>query len=792
MKVLYSWLNDFVDLSDTQPEQIVDALTSVGMEVEEFVDLKKGLENVIVSKILEIKKHPNADKLVVCKVDVGGGETKQIVTGATNMKVGDSVPLALHGAHLPNGQTILSGEIRGEKSEGMFCGGDEVGVTEAMYKGAGVYGLLILNQGEKVGAPLAEALGLNDAIYDVNVLPNRPDANSVVYIALEVAAKLNKKFKMPNLSYNSVKGNCPIDVEVKNFNECSRYMGCYVKNVKNVESPALIKRRLALVGHTPHSFLVDVTNYVLHEMGQPMHAFDADHIYGGKIIVRNAENERLKTLDDKDRVLTNELCICDANKPLVIAGIMGGMESGTFETTKNIFLESAVFDYTTIRKNSRKLGLSSDSSFRYSKGIHFGSAELGLRRALSLISEYNAGEIVADIKDVYKTKPETRTIEVSINKLNKILALKVSGEECVKILNNLMFNASVKGDKLTVVVPAHRTDCERDCDIIEEVGRSIGFDKVKVEDASLTKTIFKGGLTNEQTNINKIKNLLVGDGASEIITFQFIGPDLIEKANMHSANSIKLINPLGKEYSLMRTSLLPAGLYTASRNYKQGSRSLKLFEIAHVFNAKSLPLSELPSETNSLAIIEVGSEYNYYTLKQTLDLIAEMFRVEFEYRRVTINRTFHTGRAAEVYLYNRRIGVIGELHPTVCENFEIKERAYALEIDLTELLKRKMNAKQTSAVSKFQTINRDLALVVNKDVEAAKIIKCIKGCDKQYIEDAVIFDVYEGEQVEKGKKSVAVKYYIRQIDKSLTDTEINEITNKIIGNCAKFLGATLR
>jgi len=792
MKVLYSWLNDFVDLSDSNPYEVADALTNVGMEVEEIIDMAKGLENVIVAKILEIKKHPNADKLVVCQVDIGGGKTVQIVTGAKNMKEGDSVPLALNGANLPNGQTILSGEIRGEKSEGMFCGGDEIGVTEDMYKGAKEYGLLILNKGEKIGEPIAKALHLDDIIFDVNVLPNRPDANSTIVIAIEIAAALNKKFKMPNLTYKSVKGVSPIDVKVENFDECLRYTGCYVKNVKNVESPDWLKRRLTLVGHTPYSLIVDITNYVLHEMGQPMHAFDASKIYGNKIVVRNAKNEMLKTLDGKDRILTNELSICDATKPLVVAGIMGGAESGTYTTTQNVFLESAVFDFATIRRNSRKIGLTSDSSLRYSKGVYFDSAELGLKRALSLISELGAGEIVDDIKDVYKTKPQGKTIEVSVEKVNKILALNVSGEKCVSILNNLQFKTSLKGDKLTILAPSFRTDVERDCDIIEEIGRSIGFDNVSVEDTSYNKTNFKGGLTKEQSNINIIKNNLVNLGVSEIISYQFCGPDVVEKTKMNSSRNIKILNPLGLEYSLMRESLLPNGINILSKNYKLGNKSLSLFEIARVFIANEVPIKDLPTEKTHLCLMQVGSEFNYYTLKHILDLIGETFRVSFDYRKTTINKTFHTGRTADIYLYNRPIGVIGELHPTVLNNFEIGERVYALEIDLTELLKKNIVYKQSGNISKLQTLNRDLALVVDKKVEAAKIINCIKSSDKAHIEDAVIFDVYEGEQVENGKKSVAVKFYIKQTDKNLTDTEINEIMNKVIGNCNKFLGAELR
>ncbi len=792
MKVLYSWLNDFVDLSDVSPIEVADALTKVGMEVEEIIDMAKGLDKVIVAKILKIEKHPNADKLVVCQVDIGGGKTVQIVTGAKNMKEGDTVPLALNGANLPNGQTILSGEIRGEKSEGMFCGGDEIGVTEDMYKGAGEYGLLILKNGEKIGLPIAEALGLNDVIFDVNVLPNRPDANSTMVIALEIAAALNKKFKAPNLSYKAVKGESPISVEVKNFNECLRYMGCYVKNVKNTESPAWLKRRLTLVGHTPYSLFVDITNYVLHEVGQPMHVFDSDRIYGGKIVVRNADNEMLKTLDGKDRLIKNELCICDKNKPLVIAGIMGGVESGTYTTTQNVFLESAVFDYATIRRNSRKIGLTSDSSLRNSKGVYFDSAEVGLKRALSLISELGVGEIVDDIKDVYKIKPQNKTIEVSVERINKILALNVSGEQCEKILNNLQFKTTLKGNKLITTAPSFRTDVERDCDIIEEIGRSVGFDNVKVEDTSYNKTNFKGGLTAEQVNINKIKNMLVNLGTNEIISYQFSGPEIIENARMSSAKNIKLLNPLGQEYSLLREKLLPNDLNILSKNYKLGNKSLSLFEIARTFETLSLPLKELPNEKTHLCIMQVGGEYSYFSLKHLLDLVGEAFRVNFDYRRTTLNKTFHTGRAAEVCLYNRPIGVIGELHPIVLENIEVGERVYALEIDLTELLKRNIVYKQSGNISKLQTLNRDLALVVNKNVEAAKIINCIKACDKVYIEDAIIFDIYEGEQVESGKKSVAVKFYIKQTDKNLTDTEINEIMNKVIGNCNKFLGAELR
>ena len=405
MKVLLSWINDFVDVSSLKVEDIVRKLNQIGFEVEEVIDTAKGLNNVIVSKIIGIEKHPNADKLVVCKVDIGDGKTTQIVTGATNMKVGDRVPLALDGAILPCGKEIKNGVLRGVESLGMFCGGEELGFDNSIYEGAEVYGLLILNKDEKVGEPLADALSMREIILDINVLPNRPDCNSVIGIAREIASAFSLKFKAPELDYKAKKLKNKVSVTVEDSMLCPRYMGAYVYNVKNGKSPELIQKRLKLLGHNPHSLFVDITNYVLIEMGQPMHAFDADKI-GNKIIVRRAKTgESLLALDGNNYELSEEnLVIANTEKPLVIGGIIGGEESGTYETTKNVFLESAIFDYANIRHSKNELGVLTDSCLRYSKGVYENSAKYGLFRALHLISKLGVGDIAEEIVDVYDKK----------------------------------------------------------------------------------------------------------------------------------------------------------------------------------------------------------------------------------------------------------------------------------------------------------------------------------------------------------------------------------------------------
>lgn len=790
MKVLLSWINDYVDTSKIELKTLVKGLTDAGFEVEEVIDKSKGLNHVVVAKITEIARHPNADKLVVCQCIYGFGQT-QIVTHATNMKVGDNVALALEGANLPCGVSIKNGELRGVASNGMFCGGDELGINDSIYPGASVDGLLILTPNCVPGTPIAEVLGLNEVVLDVNVLPNRADCNSIYGIAKEIGAIFDLPVKPLDLSYTAT-GNRKVDVKVEATDLCPRYESVVVENVKNGVSPAWMQKRLTLLDHTPHSLFVDITNYVLLEVGQPMHAFDLSKIKGNQIIVRRANNgEKLLTLDEKEHELNPEnLVIANASEPMVIAGIMGGTESGTYETTQNVMLESANFHFANIRRSAHALGMLSDSCIRYSKGVNIENTEIGLKRALNIITKLNAGTISNQIVDIHTTLPAQRTVESSVRRINERLGLEIPAEEMVRILNKLDIKTTSDGNKLLSKIPCERTDIERECDICEEVGRIYGLDKIGIDSNTSTDFHTVGELTVEQKNINKLKVNSALFGFDETLTWQFGSPKVIQNAGLNLAEHIVIANPIGQDYSVVRRSLMPGMLNTISFNLKQGNKDLKLFELARVFIAKQLPLTELPDEHNNLCLSMTGN-YNFYNLKNRLNKIMASIGVALEYRQAQ-NTMFHPGICADIYLYNRKIGEIGEIHPTILRNFDINQKVLMAEINLSNVICRLNDRHTGNAPDKLPYITRDLAIVVDRDTPASEIIKVALKADKQNIVNAKVFDVYVSDSVGEHKKSVAFTLSIRQGEKPLAENEIAPIVDKVLQAEISTLNATLR
>lgn len=790
MKVLLSWINDYVDTSKIELKTLVKGLTDAGFEVEEVIDKSKGLNHVVVAKITEIARHPNADKLVVCQCTYGFGQT-QIVTHATNMKVGDNVALALEGANLPCGVSIKNGELRGVASNGMFCGGDELGINDSIYPGASVDGLLILAPNCVPGTPIAEVLGLNEVVLDVNVLPNRADCNSIYGIAKEIGAIFDLPVKPLDLSYTAT-GNRKVDVKVEATDLCPRYESVVVENVKNGVSPAWMQKRLTLLDHTPHSLFVDITNYVLLEVGQPMHAFDLSKIKGNQIIVRRANNgEKLLTLDEKEHELNPEnLVIANACEPMVIAGIMGGTESGTYETTQNVMLESANFHFANIRRSAHALGMLSDSCIRYSKGVNIENTEIGLKRALNIITKLNAGTISNQIVDVHTTLPAQRTVESSVRRINERLGLEIPAEEMVRILNKLDIETTSDGNKLLSKIPCERTDIERECDICEEVGRIYGLDKIGIDSNTSTDFHTVGELTVEQKNINKLKVNSALFGFDETLTWQFGSPKVIQNAGLNLAEHIVIANPIGQDYSVVRRSLMPGMLNTISFNLKQGNKDLKLFELARVFIAKQLPLTELPDEHNNLCLSMTGN-YDFYNLKNRLNKIMASIGVALEYRQAQ-NTMFHPGICADIYLYNRKIGEIGEIHPTILKNFDINQKVLMAEINLSNVICRLNDRHTGNAPDKLPYITRDLAIVVDRDTPASEIIKVALKADKQNIVNAKVFDVYVSDSVGEHKKSVAFTLSICQGEKPLAENEIAPIVDKVLQAEISTLNATLR
>lgn len=789
MKVLLSWINDYVDTSNIELKTLTKGLTDAGFEVEEVIDKAKGLDKVVVAKITDIRPHPNADKLVICSADYGFGKT-EIVTHATNMKVNDFVPLALVGAHLPNGAEIKSGNLRGVESNGMFCAGEELGIDNSIYPNAEVDGLLILENGLKVGTPIAEVLKLNEIVLDINVLPNRADCNSIYGIAKEISAIFSLPIKPLDLSYK-ITSNKKIDVEVLDYSLCSRYEATVIENVKNGASPDWMQRRLKLLDHSPHSLYVDITNYVLLEVGEPMHAFDLSKIKGEKIIVRRAKaNEKLLALDNNEYELNeNNLVIANAVEPMVIAGIMGGVQSGTYPDTKNVLLESANFHFANIRRSSHALGLSSDSSIRYSKGVNIGNTDIGMKRALNIISKLGAGDISVTV-DKNCGLPKLRTVESKVQNINDRLGLNIEKSAMIEILNRLGISTVAKGDLLVSTIPEERTDIERECDICEEVGRIYGLDKISVEDSTATDFSTVGELTVEQKNINRLKIASAMYGYNETLTWQFGSPKLISSALMNVDEHIKISNPIGQDYSIMRKSLIPNMLNTISFNLKQGNKDLKLFELARVFIPKQLPITELPDEHNNLCISLTG-EYDFYKLKNDLNKIMASIGIKLEYR-ASQHVQMHPGICADVYLYNRPIGVIGGIHPNVRKNFEIAQKVFVAEINLTNAISRLNDRHTGNAPEKLPYITRDLAIVLDKDIPANKIIGTAMKADRQNVVECKIFDVYTSDSLGLDKKSVALTLSIRQGEKPLSENEIAPIVNKVLEAEIKSFNAKLR
>ncbi len=783
MKVPYSWLKEFVDIEGISAEYLGDKLVSAGFEIEEVIRMRDSIRNIVVGRVEKIERHPDSDHMFVCQVNVGN-EVKQIVTGAQNVKQGDLVPTCLDGAVLPDGKTIKSGVLRGVKSEGMLCSGEELGLTEDDFVDAGVYGIWIIQEKCNVGDDINDVIGNTDIVLDVAITANRPDANSILGVAREVAAVLNKKLIMPDLTYktNNEKVSDYISVENKDFALCPRYMACAVKNVKQCASPKVIRDRLKAVGIRPINNLVDVTNYVLTEIGQPMHAFDRKLIENAKIVVRRAQNgEKIVALDGKEYTLNEkQLVICDSVKPIAVAGVMGGEYSSICPDTETVILESARFARDSIRHTARELNLHSDSSARFEKGIDYASQEIGMKRALSLFYKYGWGEIVGGTVDCFNDTAADRKIVYNYNEINKVTGFEIPKETICDILTRLQLTTSMEGDILTTVVPAYREDIIGINDLTEEVIRIYGYDFVTPRILS----DLRGGKNEKQLRQDKIKNILVGKGASEIISYAFVTPksaDFLElKADSPLRSMIALKNPLGVDLSVMRTTLTYSMLKIVEGNFVRGNRAGRLFEIGSTYLPKSLPLAELPEEKEKLMLAFYGDDESYYTIKDVLDDVFKSLAITVSYQRANVEY-LHPGRSADIFAADgRKIGVVGEVHPDVLAKMDVDKRIYVAEIDVVYLVENGLDIKPFKPISKYQSVERDLALIAPVSVPAAEILDTVKASASELLRDVYVFDVYAGGQVQKGKKSVAIHLLFTDFTKTLTDDTINAEIDRIL------------
>lgn len=727
-----------------------------------------------------MERHPNSDHLWICQINVKTA-TLQIVTGAQNVQVGDIVPVALDGAVLPDGKRIFNGELRGVKSLGMLCGGSELGLTDADYEGADVDGILILKPDTKVGVDINEILGRTDVILDVSVTANRPDCNSIWGIAREVGAVLHKTVKAPITSYTATPERIfnLLDVQVADAELCPRYMAKAVKNIKICESPKIIKDRLRAVGIKPINNIVDITNYILIELGQPMHAFDYEKIAGHRIVVRRAEEgETITTLDNTTHNLDNDvLVIADAEKPLAVAGIMGGLDSGISDDTHTIIFESAKFARDNVRRTSRKLNLKSDSSARFEKGIDFLSQAIAIDRALTLIQTNGWGTIISGTIDTNMNAVKPRTLTVPYKKINNILGIKVPTEKMVEILNSLQIKTVVKGKRLECQIPAYREDIEGANDLAEEIIRLYGYNKIKSTLFADASKQTMGGRDAFRTKEDLLKRILTAKGANEIITYSFISPKTFDilrlPKNDALRNAIPILNPLGEDVSIMRTTLVGSMLSIIGSNFSKNNKDGIFFETSKVFAPKALPLKDFPVETETLCIGMYGADYDFFALKGLLDSVFSAFKIDkTTYARV--NKPYlHEGRSAEIFVEGESVGYIGEVYPDVQEAYDIDTRVYVAEINLVKLFAQAVDHREFKALPKYPAISRDLALLVKDGVSSDQVVAVIrKVTNRKLLESVEIFDVYKGQGVPKGNTSIALTVVFRAPDRTLTDDEV--------------------
>lgn len=800
MKLPLSWLKEYVEI-DVTPEVLQEKLFSCGFEVEELVYLGKDVTGVYVGEITKCEKHPDADRLTVCTVDCGERGIKQICTAATNVFAGAKVPCALDGAtvlHEGGIQKIKNGKLRGVVSEGMMCSGEELGIGDDFYEGAEVNGILILGREAVPGEDIRKVVGLDDWIFDVSVTANRPDCQSILGLAREVAAVLKKPLKYPAFDYVAENTDLKFSVEIKEPKLCPRYIGRYVKDVKIGGSPRWLRQRLALCGIRSISNMVDITNYVLLEMGQPMHAFDRGYLRGDKIVVRCAsEGEKIVTLDEKEFSLhPDNLLICDGEHPVALAGIMGGLNSEIKDSTKEVFFESASFARDSVRKTSRALGQRSDSSARFEKGVDaVWTPEAAMNRALHLVQELGCGVPTTCGADVLSVSSEEKVISTFYGELNALLGISVPKEEVNGILRRLEFKICENGESFTATVPLYREDVDGYPDLAEEVIRMYGYEHL-VPTFLENSRVTHGGRTPAQKQELKLKQTLKHQGFLEACNYSFYSPKDFELFRLSEdapeRKAIRILNPIGEDLSLMRTFLAPSMLQNIVRNVRRGNAEGRLFEIANIYQAKELPLSERPEEHKTL-VLGLWGEGDFFDMKGAIESIAEAFGLKFSYERGK-KSYLHPGVTAVVKMGEKEVGYLGELHPAIAEELALEKRAYLAEINVEAISKKFMSDVIYRHLPKFESVKRDLAIVVAEETTCAEIEACILRACKA-VKKAELFDVYRDSRLGAGKKSMAFRLTFapdENAEKPLTPEATDGFFNKIVGNLKHNLNAELR
>ena len=795
MKISLKALKYYVDIN-VPVQELCDRMVMAGFEVESIEAEGENIKNVVAARIVKLEPHQDSDHLQICQMDVGKEELVQIVTGAQNIKEGDLVPAALDNSDLPNGMHIKAGKLRGVESNGMLCSGEELCLTEADYEGASVHGILILRDEWATGTDMREVLGLDDYIIDFKITANRPDCNCFMGVAKEASVVLGSAYHPPVPTYKTVGENIKdyVDVEVKNYDLCPRYVGRVVKNLRIKPSPVWMQKALIASGMRPINNIVDITNFVMLETGQPMHAFNYNDLADKKIIVRNAtEGEKITTLDGKEYNLTTDmLVIADGQKPSCLAGIMGGKESEIEDDTKDLFLECAKFRRDSVRKTGRALGIRTESSGRFEKGVDIVNVGFAMDRALQLICDLDAGDIIDGALDCNQGLPEDKILNVTSKSIVDLLGVEIPEERMVEILNSLCLPTTVNDGVLTVHVPSIRDDIEGRADLAEEVMRIYGYDHII--GTPMRGNVMRGKKLPARVKSDKMKSLLCGMGCYEIATYSFIASGALDTLNLADddarRNAVKLINPLGDEYSTMRTQLVTSMLTVMATNINRKIEAGRFFEESKRFIPKALPVTEQPDELPTLCIGVYGKDEDFFTLKGIVEEIMSLFGAHTQYKRSS-ETYLHPGRQAEVLANNVSAAVLGEVHPAVAKNYDIDTKVYIAEIKLDVLFA--INKRKTTykPLPKYPAVERDFAMLCDADIPVGDLEKAIQSGGGRLLEKVELFDVYQGSQIPEGKKSVAYSVWLRSAEGTLTDAQIEDASTKIIAKLEK-LGAELR
>ena len=787
------WLNEFVDCSAWADHDFSEAMTLSGSKVETFTDLHKNIQNVVAGRIVEMVRHTNSDHMWVCQVDVGGSEPLQIVTGAQNQKVGDMVPVALDGSLLPDGKEIHAGMLRGELSNGMMCSLKELGLTLHDYPYAIEDGLWVMQEdGVKPGDDIAAVIGMDDHVVEFEITPNRPDCLSVIGLAREAAVTFDKPLRLhtPDVPGSGEDIHDHVSIRIDDPALCPRYTARMVRNVKIAPSPAWMRERLRNSGVRPINNIVDITNYVMLEYGQPMHAFDFSCIGGKQIIVRTArEGETIQTLDGNARKLTpNMLCICDEEKPVAVAGVMGGANSEIVGDTAMVVFEGANFNGTSIRRTAAALGMRTDASSRYEKGLDMMNTIKAVERACELVELLGCGEVVDGVMDVVAKEKAPTVVKLEPDKINALLGTELSEDVMREILVSLGF--ILNGDD--IYVPSWRGDVEHYSDIAEEVARFYGYNKIPC--TLMRGETTRGGFSEQQRFDRAIGGAVRALGYDEIITYSFISPTYYDKIRMPKdsplRNSLKILNPLGEDTSIMRTTILPSMLEIVARNYSYRNKSARLYELGKIY----LPREDgLADEPKYLSLSAYGDGVDFFAFKGGIETLLRELRIaDVKFEACTDNASYHPGRCANVYAGEKLLGVFGQIHPLVAANYGVDTEVYTAELSFEAMYEMRGGIPVYQPLPKFPAVTRDIAVVCDEGVTVGALEESIRCGAKGLLKDVSLFDIYRGPGVAIGKKSVAFSLVLRADDRSLTGEEADEDVQSILAALKADHNAVLR